>query len=184
MESLSHPRIVPLANTLLIAFCVPLLITASSNASAATWVVRPDGSGDFATIQSAVNAAANGDVIELTDGTFTGDDNRDVDFAGKGLTIRSQSGNPENCVIDCEGSPADPHRAFYLEDALTSTSYVEGITVRGGQAPATGFEAGGAIYCYNASLHVARCHFRENRARNGGAVSTITGRHPRRVPLR
>jgi len=59
-----------------------------------TCLVRPDGSGDFATIQAALDAARDGDVIELADGTFTGEGNRDVHFLGKAVTVRSQSADP------------------------------------------------------------------------------------------
>ncbi len=54
-----------------------VLILASSSAIATTYTISPDGTGDFPTVQAAVNAAADGDIIELTDGTFTGDGNRD-----------------------------------------------------------------------------------------------------------
>jgi hypothetical protein len=57
-------------------------------ALAAEHVVRPDGSGDFPTIQSAVDAAAEGDTILLDDGVFTGDGNRDIQLFGKDLVIR------------------------------------------------------------------------------------------------
>jgi hypothetical protein len=149
-----------------------LLGTASASA-AETWIVRADGSGDFPTIQAAVDAAENGDVIELADGTFTGDGNRDVDFLRKALTIRSQSGEPESCTIDCEGSAAGPHRAFLLEDALGSPCAVEGITIRDGLAPEVGYGLGGAIYCFNGALRVSRCRFVENRAYAGGAIAVI-----------
>ncbi len=69
----------------------------------ATNVVKPDGSGDFPTISAALLAANHGDIIELTDGTFTGAGNHNLRFFGKALTLRSQSGDPEICVIDCEG---------------------------------------------------------------------------------
>ena len=42
----------------------------------------------YNTIQAAVNAAANDDVIELSPGTYTGAGNRDVDFSGKAITVR------------------------------------------------------------------------------------------------
>ena len=58
------------------------LMILAATASAATHVVRPDGAGDYPTIQAAIVAAAGGDIIELTDGTFTGDGNRDVNFLG------------------------------------------------------------------------------------------------------
>ena len=79
----------------------------ASPASATTYLVRPDGNGDFVTIQAAIDSAVAGDIIELSDGVFTGDGNRDLDFLGKGITLRSQSGDPELCVIDCENAEID-----------------------------------------------------------------------------
>ena len=98
--------------------------------SAATYVIKPDGTGDLATIGDAVAAADNGDIIELTDGTFTGDGNRDVYFDGKAITVRSQSGNPEACIIDCQGSEADPHRGFHFTQGETSGSALRALGTR------------------------------------------------------
>lgn len=53
-------------------FCLCILAFINADARAETWTVHPDGSGDFATIQSAVNFAGSGDIIALTSGTFTG----------------------------------------------------------------------------------------------------------------
>ena len=47
----------------IIALLTSLLLTLSSIASATTYVVRPDGGGDFPTIQAAVDAASDGDVV-------------------------------------------------------------------------------------------------------------------------
>ena len=96
------------------------------------YVVDPGGTGDFPTIQAAIKAAADGDIIELTDGIFTGEGNRDMDYLGKAITIRSQSGNPEVCVIDCEGTESDPQRGFHLHSGEQAGSVLEGITIRGG----------------------------------------------------
>jgi hypothetical protein len=41
-------------------------------ASATTYVVRPDGVGDFLFIQDAIDAAHDGDAIALADGIFAG----------------------------------------------------------------------------------------------------------------
>ena len=62
--------------------CCLLLATAVA-ATGAVYVVSPDGTGDFPTIQAAINGAADGDIVELTDGTFIGAGNRDIDFLGK-----------------------------------------------------------------------------------------------------
>ncbi len=76
---------------------------------AATWTVYPDGSGDAPTIAAAIDSLSTGDVIELGDGVFTGDGNRDLYNMEKGFVLRSQSNNPEACIIDCQGSAAEPH---------------------------------------------------------------------------
>ncbi len=90
--------------TTMLFFCTILAVPVS----ATTYLVTPDGTGDYPTIQLAVDAVVDGDIIELTPGTFTGDGNRDVDYLGRAITIRSQSGDPAGCVIDCEGTASDP----------------------------------------------------------------------------
>src|SRR5690606_37310840 len=59
-----------------IRFVVPLMLAAIAAvpelASTAVYVVQPDGAGDFLTIQAAVDAAVDGDAIELANGTLRG----------------------------------------------------------------------------------------------------------------
>ncbi|MGD9142176.1 MAG: hypothetical protein PVJ42_11605, partial [bacterium] len=94
-----------------IPVCVLAMLYAAM-AFGATHTVNPEGTGDYATIQAAVTAASPGDTVRLSMGTFTGTGNRDVDFLGKAVTVRSQYGIPQYTIIDCEGSEADPHRGF------------------------------------------------------------------------
>lgn len=118
---------------LTMAFVSVLLLTVSNlPASAGTYVVEPDGTGAFPTIQAAIDGVADGDVIELADGVFTGDGNRDIDYRGKVITVRSQSGNPETCIIDCGGIPDDFHRGFYFNEFETPEATLEKITIRNG----------------------------------------------------
>jgi hypothetical protein len=51
--------------------------------SAETWIVAKDGSGDFMTIQAAVDAATDGDVILIRAGTYV----EDVIVLGKGVAL-------------------------------------------------------------------------------------------------
>jgi hypothetical protein len=95
-------------------------------------LVRPDGTGDFATIQAAVDGVPGRAIIELADGTFTGDGNRDVNCRGKAVVIRSQSGDPASCVIDCQGSSSNPHRAFQFISGETRSALLGGVTIRNG----------------------------------------------------
>ncbi len=153
-----------------------LLLTFSTATFAAVHSIRPDGTGDFPTIQSAVIAfgvVAEGDTIELADGIFTGNGNRDIFFAGRSLVLRSASGDPETCVIDCEGSALDQHRGFDFVCG-SEGAVLEGLTVRNGYALGEGPSGfGGAVLCRDgAAPTLLRCVFRDNFARYGGAVLT------------
>jgi hypothetical protein len=137
------------------------LITGS--AFGETYVVRPDGTGDFPTIQAAIDACTDGDVIELTDGTFTGDGNRDIDYLGKAIRIRSLSGHAGECILDCEFS----ERAFRFVNQEGPESILQQVTIRNGVA-----SDGGAIYCIDTSPTVLGCVFEDNDAEQGGAIYT------------
>ena len=51
--------------------------------------VSPDGSGDYMTIQAAIDAAVAGDVIVLAEAVYRGQGNCNLDTGGKAVTIRS-----------------------------------------------------------------------------------------------
>ena len=148
----------------------------------ATFRLEPDGSGDFATIQEALDAAISGDVIELAPGTYRGAGNRDLDFAGKALTLMTAPGAAEAAVIDCEGSSADPHRAILFESFEGRDTRIEDLVLQGGFAPAETQPTtryGGAVLCRgDTSPTFLRVTFRQNAAVYGGAVFT-TGAAPR-----
>ncbi len=156
-----------------------LVALAPRPASGATYVITADGSGDFATIQLAVQAAADGDVIELADGTYRGEGNRDIAYLGKAVTIRSRSGNPRMCVIDCDGTEEDPHRGFSFDGGEGAASVLEGVTIRDGVAPGGFPHAGGAISCSNrSSPSLANCVFAANSAESWGGALCCTDASP------
>lgn len=60
----------------------------------------------YFTIQYAIDAANNGDIVVLPDGVYRGEGNQNLDFDGKTITVLSENG-PENCIIDLEGFPLE-----------------------------------------------------------------------------
>jgi hypothetical protein len=160
------------------------LAAAAAPSGAAIHHISPDGSGDFATIQAAVDAAVAGDTILLADGTFTGDGNRDIDFGGKDLIIGSEHGNTYLCQIDCEGDALNPHRAFYFHSGETRASMVLSIGITGGYAYDAVVErnGGGAFRIDGASPTIMYCVVMSCAAGGatpmGGGVSIVNGADP------
>ncbi|MFC1573278.1 right-handed parallel beta-helix repeat-containing protein [Candidatus Eisenbacteria bacterium] len=145
----------------------PVLITAlAASASATVHVVNPEGTGDYPTIQAAISAAANGDTVALTNGTFTGPGNKNIDYLGKAIIAKSISGHPEVCLIDCEASYASPHRGFHFHSAEGPQSVLEGVTIKNANLSGIGvYENGGAIRCAGTSAPTLRnCIFMNNAA--------------------
>ena len=92
--------------------------------------MAPDGSGDYPTIQDALDCApCDGDIVELSAGTYTGVRNRDLDFQGRSLTLRGASGR-DSAVIDCQQAG----RGFWLHSGEDSTTVITDLTVRNGAA--------------------------------------------------
>ncbi len=173
-------------------------LSAAFTSSAEDYLVRPDGTGDFPTIQAALDAAAPGDVIELTDGTFTGDGNRDLDLLGKEVTLRSQMGDPAKCVIDGGGSQTEPRRVFHLRSGETEGATIQAIKITGGwnDTPPRGggvllegmssprfqscrFEGnyGSAVFCSTGCApRFEECEFRNNEGWQGGGIYSLAAR--------
>ena len=157
---------------IVVCYSIALAILPAS-VHAATYTVRPDGSGDYPTIQAAINAAFDEDIIELTDGTFTGGGNRDIDFLDKAITVRSQNGDPEICVIDCEGLG----RGFWFHSGEDSSSVLQDVTITNGVPTTDGFGAG--ILCDGASPRILECTILNNVAdQHGGGMYCSNGGSP------
>jgi hypothetical protein len=109
-------------------------------------------------------------VIELADGVFAGDGNRDLDFNGKGVTLRSVGGDPSQCTIDAEGYESNERRCIDLRDGEPPETRIEGITLRGGYTHSMGLVDGAGIRCVSGSAAaLVNCHFVDNTAATWGA---------------
>jgi len=137
---------------------IAVLAFVCDSANAATRYVP----SQYESIQAAIDACNNGDVVVVAPGTYTGDGNRDVDFKGKSITVRGKNG-PEKCIIDCQGSESDPHRGFYFHSGETSSAVLDGFTIKEGS-----ISRGGGIYCINSSPTITNNIITGNSASGGG----------------
>lgn len=90
-------------------------------AGAAVYTVDDDHPADFPSIQSAINAASNGDEIVVRPGRYK----ETLSFLGKALTVRSESG-PAVTEIYLEGEA----RVVLLDGSST----LRGFTISGGRS--------------------------------------------------
>lgn len=152
---------------LTLCFAMGLFLVAGGDAEVLR--VYPDGSGDYPTIQAAVFAASDGDEVELADGIYRGHGNREIYFVGRAITVRSHSGVPENCIIDCGGDLASPRRGFYFADDEGPDSILRGITVANGRAQEDPYYyKGGCVMVSFSSPQFVNCIFRDGYAYSGG----------------
>ncbi len=125
--------------------------------------------GDQPTIQAGIDAAQNGDEVVVADDVYTGEGNRDIDFNGKLITVRSANG-PDNCIIDCQGFG----RGFNFQSGETAKALVEGLTIANGFVSG-GFGDGGGLRCKGSSPTIINCIISGNSANNGGGIYSHGG---------
>ncbi|HUW81251.1 MAG TPA: right-handed parallel beta-helix repeat-containing protein [Phycisphaerae bacterium] len=163
-----------LSHRVLVVVLIGVLAVAGDACAQTTWYVDDDAPGDlgagdptvsdpnedgsaahpFDAIQEGINAADDGDTVVVQDGTYTGAGNRDLDFDGRLITVRSANG-AASCVIDCQGAG----RGFHFHNGETAAAVVEGFTITNG----TG-DSGGGMYNWQSSPTVTQCTFSGNTA--------------------
>jgi hypothetical protein len=124
--------------------------------------------GQHPTIQEAIEKAWDGSVVWVADGTYTGEGNRDIDFKGRAITVRSENG-PKKCIVDCQGKPEEPHYGFYFHSGETESSILAGLTII--NACTGNFTHGGGITCYRTSPTIADCTVSDSTAAYGGGIA-------------
>jgi hypothetical protein len=107
---------------------------------------------NYPTIQQAINAAVNGDVVIVSDGTYSGTNNINLSWSSKHITVKSASNNPDNCVINCSstGQPA----FYFLNTGQNSSDLIMGFKII--NATRSGVFCNGASPIIN-NLKISNC---------------------------
>ena len=138
-----------------IAWMLPLAASLSiTSASAKTWTVYPDGSGDVANIQAGINAAQDGDVVLAMPGIYY----ERLDFMGK--TILVIGSGVETTVLNAAGQNGP---AVTFQNGETEASILEAFTITGGAGQLdNGSRYGAGAYILGASPTVRNNRFANN----------------------
>jgi hypothetical protein len=121
----------------------------------------PGGNGTagspFRTIGEAIAVSLPADTVIVEDGTYVGPSNRQLDFTGRDIELRSAHG-PSNCTIDCELAG----QAFRFVSGETAAALIEGFTIVRGKSQLGGnFIPGGAMYIVGSHPRIQNCVFRD-----------------------
>ena len=114
------------------------------------------------TIQAGINAAVVADTVLVAPGTYSGPGNRDLDFHGRNIVVRSSAG-PSSTTIDCENAG----RGFHLHLGETRAAVIQGFSIRNGQS---NWPGGAGILCEDASPLVEDCRISQCTAESGGGI--------------
>lgn len=172
----------------LVSICMFFLSRPSEAARAASYTVCEAGppTCDYDSIQGAVDAAEDGDVIKVAAGTYNGINQRfghaQVVYLDKSLTIRGgytttnwttpdSVANPTTVDAEAQG------RVLYISGNISPT--IEGLRITDGEAEGlgspTGFDAGGGVFIDTANALIMDNYIFENAANSshngvGGGV--------------
>jgi len=143
------------------AFLIAILSACVSNlATARTWYILPDGSGDAPTIQAGMDSATAGDTLLLACGTYY---EHGISLISE-ICVRSETGSPQCVTVD-----GQEMGSVLRADSVDGMTSIEGLTIRGGHAA-----TGGGLLCIHAIPRVKNCAFLWNGAygwQGGGAIA-------------
>ncbi len=138
------------------SFMILIMLTISASAFGSVLRVPQN----FPNIQGAIFFAEDADTVLVSDGIYTGNKNRNIDFMGKSITVLSLNG-PAETVIDCEYRG----RGFYFGSGEDETAILKGFTIRRGRD-----DIGGGIFCTNSSPTISNCIITGNKASSGAGI--------------
>ncbi len=138
--------------------CICTSIVATLVLAGTAFAVTINVPGDHATIQGAIDASSNGDVIAIAAGTYN---EHSLNPNGKAITIDSASGNLDVTIDAQQGGSV-----FVMNSGEGAGTIIKNLVITGGS-----YVWGGGILCDNSSPTITSCTISDNEAEYyGGGI--------------
>jgi pectin methylesterase-like acyl-CoA thioesterase len=124
-----HPLYFAMVAVLLIAFTVALSGCGEDVVIVEGAITVPD---DYATIQEAIDAAEDGDVIVIREGTYR----ESIDFLGKNITLRSADPDDPEVVAATVIDAGGVNSVVTFAGGESQAAVITGFTLTGGSGNA------------------------------------------------
>jgi hypothetical protein len=125
----------------------------------------------FRKIQTGINAAETGDIIQINPGIYTGTGNYDIDPCGKSITIKSINPEDNDVVANTIIDPDKNGRGIYIHSGEDANCIISGLTIRNAYTQ-TAYDGAG-IYCLNSKPTISNCIIKDSHAEgSGGGICT------------
>ncbi|MCH2141154.1 MAG: hypothetical protein MK100_09000, partial [Phycisphaerales bacterium] len=111
---------------------------------------------DYSSIQAAIDAADDGDVINLTDEVY--EEGVEIDMRGKAITLKGQHIGPNIAYTKIKGDHT--HRLIACRNGETSSTILQDIKFTGGIGEGDG---GGGLIIQGSSPTINNCVFQNNK---------------------
>lgn len=159
-----------LSSFLTVATCFAEAATIHVSTSGSDATGTGASSAPFATIQKAVDASQNGDVVLVAPGTYSGEGNRAINLRGKQILLRSIAG-PIQTIVDL-----GQRQGLLAHSTETLATVVDGFTFQNGYVESGEDWRGDGIVSIlgDSAITLRNCIFRNNETR-ATSVTTTTG---------
>ena len=115
----------------------------------------------FQSIQAGISAAANGQIVTVLPGTYSGYGNLRISPMGKEITIQSKMG-PLNTIIDCEFNG----RGFWVNQGESINTIIKGFKIINGKnvlPPISSSDASAIFVDDHCGILIKDCFFENNQ---------------------
>ena len=155
--------------------CTAILAFTAVHATNAETITVCASGCDYTSINAAIDASSNGDIIQLSAETYT--EGQVVDTDGKAVTIRGTTDKEGNPTATIDG--ADSHRILRISSGEGLSTTVENLNIVRGRNSGVGAEGGGMLISSASRPTIRNCVFENNVSTGyGGGLDIVDSSDP------